>query len=249
MAKDRGRNHENPNDPAGQGSGCLVCGARLEYLDLPEEQTCSQCGRRVSADARCTRGHFVCDLCHKKDPLEVIRTICATSTETDMVRLMNEIRAHPCFAMHGPEHHSLVPGVILTTYRNLGGKIDRAQIAAAIDRGALLPGGACGYMGSCAAALGAGIAFATILGSTPLRPVPRSLSQKITAQILNRIADLEAARCCRRECNIVLTAAAELSPKYLPITLHAADGPTCDQFGQNRECPGVDCPLFPDDQE
>ena len=100
-----------------------------------------------------------------------------------------------------------------------------------------------------AAALGAGIAFATMLGSTPIRPGPRSLSQKITAQILSRIVDLEAARCCRRECSIVLTAAAELSRKYLPITLRAAASPTCDQFDQNRECPGADCPSFPDVQE
>jgi len=232
-----------------QVSGCLVCGAPLEYLDLPEEQTCSQCDRETSGDARCTSGHFVCDLCHNKDPLAVIRTICASSTETDMVQLMNKIRAHRLFAMHGPEHHSLVPGVILTTYKNLGGRIDWKQITAAIDRGALLPGGACGYMGSCAAALGAGIAFATLLGSSPLRPAPRSLSQKITAKIVNRIADIEAARCCLRECTIVLTTAAELSRTFLPITLRAAERPRCDQFDKNRECPGADCPWFPDAQD
>ncbi len=245
-------NRENPGriaESGGQDTGCIVCGAPLQYFELPEKQTCEKCRRTVLSDARCSRGHFVCDLCHKQDPIEVVRKICATSKETNMLRMMSEIRRHPAFKTHGPEHHSLVPGVILATYRNLGGKIDPLQIQAAIDRGGLLPGGACGYMGSCGAAIGAGIAFSTILGATPLRSEPRQSSQKITARILDRIADINAARCCRRECYIALMAAAELSHEYLPIALHASEQPECDTFELNQECPGAMCPFFPAPQK
>jgi hypothetical protein len=226
-------------------SGCLECGAPLVYLDLPEDMACARCGRTSPADARCEAGHFVCDLCHKGDPLEVIRHVTGHSKETDMIRMMTEIRGHPAFSMHGPEHHSLVPGVILATFRNLGGKVDPLQIAAAVDRGAITPGGACGFMGICGAAVGVGIAFAMLLGSNPLRGEPRGLSQEITAKVLARIGAQGAPRCCRRETWVALTAAAELSREYLPIALKAEGDATCGQSAENEECIGVECPLFP----
>jgi hypothetical protein len=187
----------------------------------------------------------VCDLCHQGDPLEVIRQICIASTEMDMLRLMKEIRSHPCFSLHGPEHHALIPGIILSTYRNLGGDVDSLKILSAIDRGALVPGGACGFMGSCGAATGVGIAFALLLRANPLQPSPRRLSQKITARVLDRIADLEAVRCCQREGYIALKTAAELSGEYLPLSLKAEEEIACDQYEDNEECLGAACPLFP----
>jgi MoaA/NifB/PqqE/SkfB family radical SAM enzyme/SAM-dependent methyltransferase len=226
-------------------SGCLICGAPLEYANLPEERACDRCGRRVSSDARCGQGHFVCDLCHKNDPVEAVKTICLETKESDMQALAETIRSHPSFSMHGPEHHALVPGVILATYRNLGGKVHDLQILSAIDRGGLVPGGACGFMGVCGAATGVGVAFAMLMGSNPLKAAPRQNAQKITAAVLDRIAAHEAARCCRRETHLALQAAKELSARYLPLTLRMERAETCDQHASNEECLGEECPLYP----
>lgn len=226
-------------------TGCLVCGGPLGYLDIPEEKTCSRCGRAAKADAVCAQGHFVCDLCHKGDPVEVIRAVCSTSKETDMLRMADRIRSHPSFSMHGPEHHALVPGVILATYRNLGGDVQPLQVMSAIDRGALTPGGACGFMGSCGAATGVGVAFALLLESNPLKGEPRTITQRITAEVLKKIADTGASRCCRRECYIAFKTAAELSGQYLPLNLVANDDFACEQHDLNLECLGSECPLYP----
>lgn len=225
-------------------AGCLVCGKPLVYNDLPEERACAKCGRVLAADAWCSAGHFVCDLCHKGDPLEVIRHVCLTSKETELFTMLDEIRAHPSFPLHGPEHHALVTGVILATYRNLGGDVNTLQLMSGIDRAAIVPGGACGFMGSCGAAIGVGVAFASLLGSNPLRADARRLSQKATARALGRISDLEAARCCRRECYVALEVAAELSRELLSIPLQAGARPVCDQQDKNKECIGADCPFF-----
>jgi hypothetical protein len=163
----------------------------------------------------------------------------------DMIRLMEEIRAHPLFSRHGPEHHSMVPGVIVATYRNLGGPVDDLQLEAAIDRGGLVPGGACGFMGCCGAATGVGIAFSILLGANPLRPEPRRTSMRITARVLDRIAEREAPRCCQRECYLALKAAAELSGDYLPLELRAEGDLECSQHEDSRDCIGTACPLFP----
>lgn len=230
---------------AAHETGCLVCGALLQYTEIPQEKTCAQCGRVAMADAACTQGHFVCDLCHVGDPIEVIKAVCRDSKETDMGRLFEQIRSLPCFSMHGPQHHALVPAVILTTFRNLGGTVHDLQIMAAIERGGLAPGGACGFMGLCGAASGAGVAFAMLLGSNPLRAESRKIAMKVTATVLEKITEQEAARCCRRESFLALETAAVLSRNYLPIPLQMKTGAVCDQYDLNKECLGIDCPLFP----
>ncbi|MHC4944855.1 MAG: DUF5714 domain-containing protein [Planctomycetota bacterium] len=226
-------------------TGCLICGVPLEYAAMPEDRACDRCGRILSAEARCKQGHFVCDRCHKTDPIEAIKTICLESRETDLYKLMEEIRSHPSFSMHGPEHHALVPGVILAAYRNLGGEVNDLQILSAIERGGLVPGGACGFLGICGAATGVGVAFALLMGSNPLKAGPRQNAQKVTAAVLDKIATHEAARCCRRESYLALQAAKELSEKYLPIPLRMEESRSCDQHALNPECLSEGCPLYP----
>jgi len=226
-------------------SGCMVCGLPLVYPDRGMEKACSYCGAVFTADVWCEQGHFVCDTCHTDSGLAFIERICLESTETDMLALMSKIRSHRSVTMHGPEHHALVPGVILATYRNLGGSLTDDQIRKGIARGAKIPGGLCGFSGGCGAALGAGSAFGVILASTPVTAGPRRILQEVTSTILGRIAATEAARCCQREAWIAMREAVALSEKYLPVRLRADETNPCAQHELNRECIGDDCPLFP----
>jgi len=227
-------------------SGCMSCGAALRYFTEERELTCELCGTRSRSTATCVNGHFVCDSCHVEDGLAIIERICLTSRETDMFALLQAIRSHDAFPLHGPEHHALVPGVILATYRNLGGELSDEKILSGIRRGATVSGGACGTMGSCGAATGVGIAFSTILGATPLEPGPRSAALMATSEVLAEIAGLNAARCCRRECLVALRKAAEISATRLPIALQAQESVDCTQVHLNDECIGVDCPFYPE---
>lgn len=161
-----------------------------------------------------------------------------------MIRLLRRTRAHRAVPMHGPEHHALVPGIILATCRNRGGALPEGSIRAGIRRGAAVPGGACGFMGSCGAAVGVGIAFSLILESSPLTPAARSLAQAVTSAVLAEIARFEAARCCQRDCYLALKTAAELSREVLPVALLAGEMLDCEQADRNEECIGSDCPLF-----
>ncbi len=96
-------------------SGCMVCGAPLTYRSQAIETECAYCDERVAATAVCENGHFVCDGCHVKDAKAVVERILAETSETDMVELLARIRAHPALPLHGPEHHFLVPGIIIAT--------------------------------------------------------------------------------------------------------------------------------------
>ncbi len=223
---------------------CMVCGRPLQYLDNDRQETCVLCGRSLAANAICTEGHFVCDACHSRDILKFVRYVCTHTEAADMIELLNQLRRHPSFPLHGPEHHFAIPGVILAVYRNLGGAVTEADILTAIDRGRNVPGGACGFWGTCGAAIGVGIAFGIILHSNPLAPQARQQVQQISQAVIKKLNIHEAARCCQREAWTALVAAAELSKVYLPVKLKAQGDVQCRQQGKNQECIRQACPYF-----
>ena len=188
--------------------------------------------------------HYVCDHCHLADALAVIKRVCTTSGERDLFALLHRLRAHPALAMHGPEHHALVPGVLLACYRNSGGQLSDSQITCGIDRGSKVPGGVCGYWGGCGAALGVGIAFAVILEATPLTPRARQQGQEITGRVLRRLAETRGARCCRRESLGALREAAGIAREMLGVELPAQVTGSCEQAELNAECIRKACPFW-----
>ncbi|BBO90842.1 DUF5714 domain-containing protein [Desulfosarcina ovata] len=227
-------------------NGCMRCGSPLEYLTADRPMACCFCGETLPANAVCTNGHFVCDRCHSQDADLVVRRICQTTAETDMITLINTIRSHPAVPLHGPEHHFAIAGAIVATYRNRGGDVADADIQTAIDRGKGIPGGTCGFWGGCGAPLGAGIAFGVILKSTPLTPTQRKIVQDLTGALIAGISRVEAARCCQREVWTVLKAVAVQSREILPIALKAEGDTRCRQRHLNKECPGKVCPWWED---
>ncbi|NTV12870.1 MAG: methyltransferase domain-containing protein [Desulfobulbaceae bacterium] len=223
--------------------GCLICGREINYLSHPTPATCHFCGQLCETAVTCPE-HFVCDRCHLADGVPVIKRVCGSSNEKDLFSLLHLLRAHPALAMHGPEHHALVPGVILACYRNNGGEISASAIMTGIDRGSKIPGGVCGFWGGCGAALGVGIAFAVIMESNPLAPKARQQSQRITARVIERLAKTRGARCCRRESLTALREAAAIAEEHLGVTIPAKDKRGCDQSARNRECLKRGCSFW-----
>src|SRR5512142_667885 len=132
------------------GTGCLVCGADLVYLAASEAMACALCGVRRDSAARCVAGHFVCDACHAAPARDVIERTCAATEERDPIALAVRLMRHPALKMHGPEHHYLVPAVLVAAYWNVKG--DPAQRAAAVKearrRSEPVLGGFCGLQGA-----------------------------------------------------------------------------------------------------
>lgn len=161
-----------------------------------------------------------------------------------MIRLFEQIRRHPAIPANGPEYHSLVPGIILATYHNLGGSVSSSTVQTGIKRGSSVAGGHCAFMGVCGAALGVGIAFSLILEANPLNPELRKTVQTVTQTVLTDISELNAARCCQRDSWIAFKKAAKLSETYLQVPLRADHSLDCLQKENNKHCFGKACPLF-----
>ena len=228
----------------GQKAGCMVCGEPMAYFTAERNHECSYCGKIFSVNALCEQGHFVCDACHGKDGFKVLGNILMNTKETDMLRLLEQIHSHPSIPVHGPEHHAMVPGIIVASYYNLGGNIEKSDVNTAIKRGSSIAGGHCGFMGICGAAVGAGTAFSIILDGNPLKGDVRQLSQIVTGKVLAEITKYNGARCCQRDSWIALKKVGELSKEYLHVPLKADYEMNCRQKHLNKECLGKICPMF-----
>lgn len=226
-------------------SGCLVCGAPLVYHPVEQQSACHFCGKTLSANACCEQGHFVCDSCHTGDALSLIEHLCTAGNTTDPIRLMRDICQHPAIPLHGPQYHALVPGVLLAGLRTAGHPVTSEQLHAAIQRGAGVSGGSCGFMGICGAATGVGIAFSVLLEATPLKAASRQTVQQIVQQVLAEIAGYEAARCCQRDCWTALRTGMRLAAELWTLNMPEVTPFACTQMARNHECLGLDCPLWP----
>ncbi len=224
--------------------GCMICGTDLHYFTDSREMVCSYCGRLFVVNGCCEQGHFVCDGCHGENGIEVIKAICSGTEERDLITLLERIRSHPAIPMHGPEHHAMIPGIILACYRNSGGDIREEAILTGISRGADIPGGVCGFWGACGAAIGSGIAVSTIFSATPLTPSPRQTAQAFSAKILKAISEYRGGRCCQRETWLALSETARLSAEMLSVPMEAKGSLRCSQYMKNKECIRKQCPLW-----
>jgi len=225
--------------------GCMVCGAELIYPDARRNMTCHYCQRDMTASARCANGHFVCDACHSADALEIIRQVCPNSRDTDAVVLMQKIRSHPRFRIHGPEHHALVPAVILTALKNSGDNITDEQINVGIERGQTIAGGSCAFLGACGAAIGVGIAVSVLTAANPYDGDKRQAAQQATQAALGEIASFNAPRCCQRDSWLALQKASEILREKMRKSLLVKQPLTCEQVSKNKECILNRCPLWP----
>jgi hypothetical protein len=228
-------------------TGCLVCGSRLEYLNKSRTSRCSLCGESFETDVICVNSHFVCDRCHGSDAVPLIRRICENSTGLDPLRLASDIMTSPAVKMHGPEHHFLVPAVLLTAYANVTGNLENKDewIEKAEKRSARVPGGFCGTHGICGAAIGAGIFISVITGATPLSEEEWKLGNLMTAEILSLIAEYGGPRCCKRDSFLAIIAGSEFIKKHLGVEIPVDESQRCNFYDMNRECLMERCRFFP----
>lgn len=226
-------------------TGCLICGTELEYLSDDVELTCSLCSETFSTNVKCKNNHFVCDSCHQSDAFDFIENYCINSIENNPVNLINSIFKNPKIKMHGPEHHFLVPAVLLTAYYNTNEKnnLIKNKVKTAKKRAKNVPGGFCGFYGTCGAGIGAGIFMSLILDSTPLSENEWKLSNLLTSKCLEKIANSGGPRCCKRDTYIAIETTSEFLQNKLKVTIPLSEI-KCNYSELNKECKQENCLYF-----
>jgi hypothetical protein len=227
-------------------TGCMLCGRELIYLQHNEPARCVYCGREQETNARCIDGHFVCDACHTLSADDLIEQYCAHTSGTDPLEMAVILMKNPAVKMHGPEHHFLVPAVLLAASSNLSSRDGKLTlIRQARKRAENVLGGFCGFYGACGAAVGTGIFVSVWTGATPLSASEWMLSNRVTAECLMKIAAHGGPRCCKRDTFLALLSASDFVKKRLAIDFHMNRAIRCSFHDLNRECLEESCPFYP----
>lgn len=231
--------------------GCMVCGRELIYAETSATQTCVFCGQKQESSIHCPEGHFVCDTCHRADALGLIEIAALNSRKTNPMELAREIMAMPSVHMHGPEHHVLVPMVLLATLRNLGAEVTDPRIQEALLRARQLPGGICGMWGACGAAIGAGIGLSVLRRLTALKKEGWGETNQEVGEILQKVGAFSGPRCCKRSTYSSLLAAMDVLERdgvaVFPKDAHQL--PICKDFWRNKQCLKQACSYYPRPKE
>lgn len=226
-------------------TGCLLCGGDLLYSAEAVPMACSLCGNEVLSTASCENGHFACDGCHGASAMDVIERVCVASESIDPILLCTELMRSSAVHMHGPEHHFLVPAVLIATYDNRRGmpELKVRHLADARQRASKVPGGFCGTHGNCGAGVGTGIYWSVITGATPLSQKPWQQSNRMTAHALLVIADHGGPRCCKRDSYLAIQEAMKRTSE-LDETAWTSDSPVCEHSTRNKQCLKTECAFF-----
>ena len=221
---------------------CLICKAPLEYLSEGIEMECAICHKKEISTARCVRGHFVCDECHTRG-IDQIIGVCLGETSRNPYEILSHLMDLPICHMHGPEHHILVGSALLTAYKNAGGEIDLPKALGEMQsRGRKVPGGACGFWGSCGAAISSGMFLSIVSGATPLANEAWGMSNRMTAASLQAIGTVGGPRCCKRNSYLAITEAVRFVKENLGVEMELSPI-RCRHSPQNNQCIGSRCPF------
>jgi hypothetical protein len=142
----------------------------------------------------------------------------------------------------------LTPAVILTSLKNNkikkpdGNEITSFDIKEAIRRASKIPGGWCGFYGSCGAGMGSGVAISIFTGATPSTDTPRTLANQMTARSLNKIAD-NLEHCCKRSVRLSIIETLEFLNDKFDIDL-GYKYQKCVFSTINKKCEKEKCPVF-----
>ncbi len=222
---------------------CGVCGHPLVYGTKEVKMTCSYCGTESGTMIYCPEGHFVCNECHEREALDILREVLNSTTSNAPLDILELIMAHDSVPMHGPEHHAMVPAIIVAAVKNAGYPVPEGAVEKAISRGSKVPGGWCGSHGACGAAIGVGTAVSVLTEATPLTGKPRGLANEATAYTLNSMID-GAPRCCKRASRKAIEAAIGFLHDRMGITLEKGEEIACTYTDRNRECIFQDCSYY-----
>ena len=227
-------------------ANCLVCAAPIVYWEEAQAVTCHVCGKEETGHCVCADGHYVCDACHRRCGVDWVMDYCSKTDSANPIEIAMALMDNQAVYPNGPEHHTLFGAALMAAYKNAGGDIDLEKSLAELRRRSMqVPGGTCGFWGTCGAATSCGQFYSIISGSTPMTREPWAKTQRLTSRILGRLADLGGPRCCKRTGLSAILESVDYVAEVRGVQMQVPEVVECTHFSRNEECLRMECPFFP----
>jgi hypothetical protein len=229
-----------------ENKGCLLCGAKIVKAKSILQMRCEICGGTFDSSYHCTDMHYICENCSTTPPYQFIKNTCINYKGNDPIALAVEIMNSPIIKMRGPEHHFIVPAVLLTCIHNLTGNpadlIEKLDFTENRVKNEIQTNCTWSF-GNCGAAIGTGIFLSVYENLKHDSDSEWYSSNSIIAQSLKRIAESQGPRCCKRDTYISLESAAEFLLTKYNINLSLSEG-KCSFSLRNNSCGREDCEFY-----
>ena len=174
--------------------------------------------------------------------------LCLADTSRNPIEVLERLMSQPDCPMHGPTHHVLVGAALLTAYNNCLPDSNKLNLEEALaemrERGEQVPGGACGYLGTCGASISTGIFLSIVTRNTPFSTDTWRLCNLCTAHALEQVALNGGPRCCKRDSYLSVLTAIDFVKENLGVEMVKPEV-HCTRSQINEQCIGKKCPFSP----
>ncbi len=226
---------------------CLVCGQPLIYKKTPTVVSCYHCGIQNKTQTLCQEGHYVCDECARRDVYEIIISQCNKYSGLNAIELAESIMDLSKIKIHGPEHHLLVPAVMLAIWcnaKNISKEIKSELLNEARNRALKIQDGICATHGACGGSIGVGIFFSLILQVNELDKENYGYINRATANTLANIAKYGGPRCCKRSTYLAILQTRNQLVEDFGLNLPIPNKIQCQYVEKNLECTKSECLFY-----
>jgi hypothetical protein len=203
---------------------------RISYQDFRSAVTAEACCAGDGTDTTTTLATLIVRDRSAAKPVEMLEDVLVQGEGTPV---------------HGVWHHALIGEILLVCLRNAGHPITDDLIDEVIDRGRVIPGGSCGFLGTCGALSSTASAYAILLGSTPVAIDQREKLLEFSQKLISRLAEIGGSRCCKKSSYAAIeTAVEEFARCGFELPKEECEG-RCPFFASNETCDGDACVYFP----
>ena len=228
--------------------GCMICHDNMIFLNTPEDSECFYCHETFGIQIKCANGHYICDKCHNMTANDLISTHCVKSNLENPFELAVNLMKNPKIKMHGPEHHFLVPAVLLAAFYNKKKAYEEKEnkINQARKKAEKIPDDICCSHGNCRTAIGSGIFIGLITDTTPLSKstYEKKLSNLITSKSLYYIANYKGPPCCKRNSFLAIQEAVTILNEVFGMTMQLIRDMQCEFSDINDMCGKNECLFY-----
>ena len=228
---------------------CVLCGAELKELQNSIEVRCDVCGEIHLTHYQCDNSHYICDSCLSMPVNDFIKNKCLDYNETDPMALAVSIMNSPKIRLYGPEHHFIVPAVLLTCVYNLQHlQREKEELMTILEKTEARvskesPRECAYHLGGCGAAIGTGIFASIFAGGSLSKDETWSLANSLVAQSLKRVAEAGGARCCKRDTYLSIETSVDFLKNKYNIDLPITQG-RCTFSLRNSACKREECYFY-----